>query len=129
MDLLWRLVANPKCGVYRRVRFYPNSKYRLGSSPRVKIENAQKSGCGGTADALVSGSSEEIRVGSNPVIRTNKRGTALVVVPFLFIRVVGFEIGRKLRSNLCEAPNSLNDCLSAKAATGGNPVIRTKKRL
>ena len=42
MDLLWRLVANPKCGVYRRVRFYPNSKYRLGSSPRVKIENAQK---------------------------------------------------------------------------------------
>jgi hypothetical protein len=51
-----------------------------------------------------------------------------VVVPFLFIRVVGFEIGRKLRSNLCKAPNSLNDCLSAKAATGGNPVIRTNKR-
>ena len=30
-------------------------------------------GCGGTADALVSGSSEEIRVGSNPVIRTKRR--------------------------------------------------------
>ena len=46
---------------------------------------------------LPSGSSEEIRVGSNPVIRTNKIGTALAVVPFLFIKVVGFEIGRKLR--------------------------------
>ena len=30
-------------------------------------------GCGGTADALVSGSSVERRVGSNPVIRTNDR--------------------------------------------------------
>ena len=29
--------------------------------------------CGGTADALVSGSSEEIRVGSNPVTCTRKR--------------------------------------------------------
>ena len=42
------------------------------------------SGCGGTADALVSGSSEEIRVGSNPVIRTNKMSIALVVVLILF---------------------------------------------
>ena len=42
------------------------------------------SGCGGTADALVSGSSEEIRVGSNPVIRTKQRGCALAVRPFLF---------------------------------------------
>ena len=65
-------------------KIYPNSKHRLGNSPRVKNES-NKSGCGGTADALVSGSSEEIRVGSNPVIRTNKRGTALVVVPFLFL--------------------------------------------
>ena len=47
--------------------------------------------CGGTADALVSGSSEEIRVGSNPVTCTNKKSTTLAVVPFLFIRVVGFE--------------------------------------
>ena len=39
----------------------------------------------------------------------------------------GFEIGRKLRSNLSAGPNSPVDCLSAKAATGGNPVIRTKK--
>ena len=31
-----------------------------------------KCGCGGTADALVSGSSVERRVGSNPVIRTKK---------------------------------------------------------
>ena len=37
-----RLVANPMCGVCWRVRFYPNSKHRLGSSPRVKIEGAQK---------------------------------------------------------------------------------------
>ena len=34
------------------------------------------------ADALVSGSSEAIHVGSSPVIRTNKIGTTLVVVPF-----------------------------------------------
>ena len=47
--------------------------------------------CGGTADALVSGSSEEIRVGSNPVTCTNKKSTTLAVVPFLFIRMVGFE--------------------------------------
>ena len=44
------------------------------------------SGCGGTADALVSGSSEEIRVGSNPVIRTKQRGCAPVVRPFLFYK-------------------------------------------
>ena len=43
------------------------------------------------ADALVSGSSEAIHVGSSPVIRTNKRGTALVVVPLLFIRRGGLE--------------------------------------
>ena len=42
------------------------------------------SGCGGTADALVSGSSEEIRVGSNPVIRTKQRGCVLAVY-ILFI--------------------------------------------
>ena len=77
--------------------------------------------CGGTADALVSGSSVERRVGSNPVTCTNKRGTAPWVVPFLFIRVAGFEIGRKMRSILSVGPNSLNGCLSAKAATGGNP--------
>ena len=36
-------------------------------------------GCGGTADALVSGSSVERRVGSNPVIRTKmKRQTSTV---------------------------------------------------
>ena len=47
---------------------------------------------------------------------------------FLFYKDGGFEIGRKLRSNLSEGPNSLNDCLSAKAATGGNPVIRTNEK-
>ena len=46
---------------------------------------------------------------------------------FLFYKDDGFEIGRKLQSNLSEGPNSLNDCLSAKAATGGNPFIRTKE--
>ena len=59
-----------------------------------------------TEVTLPSGSSEEIRVGSNPVIRTNKIGTTLAVVPFLFIKVVGFEIGRKMRSILSEGPNS-----------------------
>ena len=45
---------------------------------------------------------------------------------FLFYKDGGFEIGRKLQSNLSAGPNSPVDCLSAKAATGGNPVIRTK---
>ena len=74
------------------------------------------------ADALVSGSSEAIHVGSSPVVRTKQRGCALVVRPFCFIRTTGLEIGRKLHSNLCEAPNSPVDCLPAKAATGGSPV-------
>ena len=39
---------------------------------KIEIKNLI-SGCGGTADALVSGSSVERRVGSNPVIRTRKR--------------------------------------------------------
>ena len=59
---------------------------------------------------------------SNPVIRTKQRGCAFKARPFCFIRMVGFEIGRKLRSNLSVGPNSPVDCLSAKAATGGNPV-------
>ena len=50
-----------------------------------------------------------------------------MVRPFCFERVTGFEIGRKLQSNLSVGPNSPVDCLSAKAATGGNPVIRTKE--
>ena len=41
---------------------------------------------------------------------------------FCIVWATGFEIGRKLHSNLSAGPNSLNDCLSAKAATGGNPV-------
>ena len=80
-----------------------------------------------TEVTLPSGSSEAIHVGSSPVVRTNKMSTALAVVLVLFIRTVGLEIGRKLRSNLCEAPNSLVDCLSAKAATGGSPVVRTMR--
>ena len=43
------------------------------------------------ADALVSGSSEAIHVGSSPVVRTNKKSTPLGVVLFLFIRMVGLE--------------------------------------
>ena len=43
------------------------------------------------ADALVSGSSEAIHVGSSPVACTNERGTALVVVPFCFGRARGLE--------------------------------------
>ena len=45
------------------------------------------------ADALVSGSSEAIHVGSSPVVRTNKTSTALAVVLVLFIRTVGLEVG------------------------------------
>ncbi len=47
--------------------------------------------CGGTADALVSGSSVARRVGSNPVTCTNKMSTAISVVLVLFIRGMGFE--------------------------------------
>ena len=53
--------------------------------------------CGGTADALVSGSSEEIRVGSNPVTCTKRDSRVLVALLFCFIKVMGFEIGRKMR--------------------------------
>ena len=52
---------------------------RLLTNQKFEMQNLI-CGCGGTADALVSGSSEEIRVGSNPVIRTNKMSTALAVV-------------------------------------------------
>jgi len=41
---------------------------------------------------------------------------------------MGFEIGRKLHSNLSEGPNSPVDCLLAKAATGGNPISSSRKR-
>ena len=40
--------------------------------------------CGGTADALVSGSSEEIRVGSNPVTCTKQKDRVLVTLSFCF---------------------------------------------
>ena len=61
-----------------------------------------------------------------PSSAPNKEDVPFGVCPFCFIRMVGFEIGRKLQSNLSAGPNSPVDCLSAKAATGGNPVIRTK---
>ena len=40
--------------------------------------------CGGTADALVSGSSVERRVGSNPVTCTKWKGRVPVALPFCF---------------------------------------------
>ena len=40
----------------------------------------------------------------------------------------GLAYGENCASNLSEGPNSPVDCLSAKAATGGNPVIRTKMK-
>ena len=46
----------------------------------------KKCGCGGTADALVSGSSVERRVGSNPVTCTNQKGRTLAVCPFLICK-------------------------------------------
>ena len=64
-----------------------------------------------------------------PSSAPNKTSTALVVMLVLFFRATGFEIGRKLRSNLSEGPNSPVDCLSAKAATGGNPATQTIKPL
>ena len=60
-----------------------------------------------TEVTLPSGSSEEIRVGSNPVTCTNKMSTALVVVLVLFIRMVGFEIGRKLRQQFVRRTEQL----------------------
>ena len=72
-------------------------------------------------------------MGSNPVTCTNKKSTALAVVPFLFIRVVGFEVGRKLRQQFVREGVALagtkqsGGLFVGKAATGGNPVIRTKK--
>ena len=47
---------------------------------------------------------------------------------FCVVWVTGLEIGGKLHSNLSVGPNSLNGCLSAKAATGGSPVVRTNKK-
>ena len=44
----------------------------------------KKRGCGGTADALVSGSSVERRVGSNPVIRTKCEKRVLAALFFVF---------------------------------------------
>ena len=69
-------------------RAYLNSKHRLGCPPRVKIEDEkismrivnlftfhyylllQLADVAELADALVSGSSEAIHVGSSPVVRT-----------------------------------------------------------
>ena len=54
----------------------------------TKHVNKLNTGTGvSTEVSLPSGSSEEIRVGSNSVIRTNKMSTALAVVLVLFIRV------------------------------------------
>ena len=49
-----------------------NSTHRLGLSPRVKIEikKLKNADVAELADALVSGSSEAIHVGSSPVVRT-----------------------------------------------------------
>ena len=81
-------------------------------------------GCGGTADALVSGSSVERRVGSNPVIRTKRNDRVLEALSFCFIRVVGFE-GESVQSEL---PVDVRDRgrPSAQFARESNPVIRTK---
>ena len=58
---------------------------------------------------------------------TSEKAESSRLCLFAFVRATRFEIGRKLRSNLSAGPNSPMDCFSAKAATGGNPVIRTKK--
>ena len=50
-----------------------------------------------TEVSLPSGSSEEIRVGSNPVTCTKRDSRALAVLLFCFIKVMGFEIGRRMR--------------------------------
>ena len=80
------------------------------------------------ADALVSGSSEAIHVGSSPVVRTNKMSTALVVVLVLFIRTLGLE-GRAAQSKL---PVDVCDRERPSCAVRGanhSPVVRTRKRL
>ena len=55
-----------------------------GVLPVSKLRKIQNCRCGGTADALVSGSSEEIRVGSNPVIRTKQKDRVNVALSFCF---------------------------------------------
>ncbi len=74
-------------------KIYPKSKHRLGRSPRVKIEDEKlkNADVAELADALVSGSSEAIHVGSSPVVRTNQRGYALAVYPFLICGLSGEE--------------------------------------
>ena len=84
------------------------------------------SGCGGTADALVSGSSVARRVGSNPVIRTMRRHPDFLSGCFCIVWAMGFEVGAVVN-------DSLNGCQSrerprrAVRAASHNPVIRTKK--
>ena len=122
-----RLVANPLCGVCWRVRFYPNSKHRLGSSPRVKIEGAQKQVWRNGRRAGFRFQWRDSCGFKSRHLHQTKRAYPCGML-FLFYEGGGFEIGRKLQGNLCEAPNSLNGCLSAKAATGGNPVTCTMVR-
>ena len=83
------------------------------------------------ADALVSGSSEAIHVGSSPVVRTNKRDTALAVVSF-------FVFARAVTQNplASTARDSGDVCLwqtrriDTKWISMFNlPVVRTRKRL
>ena len=62
-----------------------------GCGGRAISSKKTKCRCGGTADALVSGSSEEIRVGSNPVTCTKRRGHILAICSFCFIKVVGLK--------------------------------------
>ena len=109
-------------------KIYLKSKHRLGSSPRVKIEGAQKQVWRNGRRAGFRFQWRDSCGFKSRHLHQTKRAYPCDML-FLFYEGGGFEIGRKLRCNLCEAPNSLNDCLSAKAATGGNPVTCTKKRL
>ena len=113
-------------GVCWKVRFYLNSKHRLGSSPRVKIEGAQKRMWRNGRRAGFRFQWRDSCGFKSRHPHQQKRYSPCGCAFFVY-KGGGFEIGRKLHCNLCEAPNSLNDCLAAKAATGGNPVTCTKK--
>ena len=79
---MWRneptLSAMKECNAFLYASEHRESAFQTALEARMPLGLAEVNlqgnnlicGCGGTADALVSGSSVERRVGSNPVIRT-----------------------------------------------------------
>ena len=68
-------------------KIYLKLTHRLGRSSRVKIEDEKlkNADVAELADALVSGSSEAIHVGSSPVIRTKLEQPEFISGCFCFL--------------------------------------------